>query len=56
MRRAFEQLGGLESRPPSDVVETLLRVISRFESLNLTRKTDTTRVVGEMAGGNEERR
>lgn len=38
MRRAFEQLGGQESRPPSDVVETLLRVISRFESLNLTAK------------------
>lgn len=36
MRRAFEQLGGLESRPPSDVVETLLRVIARFESLNQT--------------------
>jgi AraC family cel operon transcriptional repressor len=36
MRRAFEQLGGLESRPPSDVVEVLLQVIRRFESLGQT--------------------
>ncbi len=32
MQRGFEQLGGFEARPPSDVVETLLRVIALFES------------------------
>lgn len=32
MRRAFEQLGNAETRPPADVVETLLRVIARFEA------------------------
>lgn len=34
LRRAFEQLDGSEARPPSDVVETVLRVIHRFESIN----------------------
>jgi AraC family cel operon transcriptional repressor len=32
MKQAFEQLGGFESRPPSDVVDALLLVIARFES------------------------
>ncbi len=33
MQRAFEQLGGLETKPPSDVIDTLLRVIVLFESI-----------------------
>lgn len=34
MQRAFEQLGADASRPPSDVIEALLRVIQRFTSLD----------------------
>ncbi len=32
MQRAFEQLAGSATRAPSDVVETLLRVIAQFET------------------------
>lgn len=34
MQRCFEPLGGIGAGPPSDVVEILLRVIGRFDSLN----------------------
>ncbi len=36
LQRAFEQLAGLETKPPSDVIDTLLRVIALFESIGST--------------------